>query len=138
MSDIKTQASAVASRIDSQEVGIDPATITLILTTILPQLFSCLKDNDGVSSSSTQDRIKALNDKDRPRLIRRTALAVKKNHKAEQRKKPKRLRLPDLTDEQAEALAIAIIDQTIDGDPSEVSVACHECACVSAAQENED
>lgn len=138
MSDIKTQASAVASRIDSQEVGIDPATIALILTTILPQLFNCLKDNDGVSASSTQDRIKALNEKDRPRLIRRTAIAVKKNHKAEQRKKPKRLRLPDLTDEQAEALAIAIIDQTIDGDPSEVSTASHECACVCAAQENED
>lgn len=138
MSDIQSQAEAVAARIDTQEVGLDPATITLILTTVLPKLFSCLQDNDFVSSSTLQKRIEVLNEKDRPRLIKRTAIAVKKQHKAEQRKQPKRLRLPDLSNEQAVAMAIAIIDQTLELDQNTVTSVSHKCAAQMAALEDSE
>lgn len=84
-----------------------------LLPFILPlvsRLFGCLTDNDEVTPSTAQDRVQTLHKKDPTRLLRRTTKAVHRHAKKEGRR---------LTDEQAEAIAQATIDEACECDIDE-------------------
>jgi len=125
------QVELASTRVDAVKVGLDPITIITILTAVLPQILSCFMDNDDVSASTTQARVKKLYEANPKRMLRRTKLAVEKEHKRTQRSKPKSERTK-LTDEQAEALALAIIEQTIAEDSDIIVSACSVCEAINS------
>ena len=84
-----------------------------LLPFLLPlasRLFGCLTDNDDVTPSTAQDRVKTLHKKDPSRLLRRTTKAVHRHARKEGRR---------LTDEQAEAIAKATISEACECDDKE-------------------
>ena len=108
---IDNQVKAAANRIPHGRTGIDPITIITIFSQVLPTLIDCLHRNDDVSSTTLQDRVKAMNEKDPKRLIKRVASNLRKDAK----------RSGHFVDkEDSRVLAKAIIDQTINGDKTEV------------------
>ena len=84
-----------------------------LLPFLLPlasRLFGCLTDNDDVTPSTAQDRVKTLHEKDPARLLRRTTKAVHRHARKEGRR---------LTDEQAEAIAKSTISEACECDDKE-------------------
>lgn len=84
-----------------------------LLPFLLPlaeRLFGCLTDNDEVTPSTAQDRVKVLHEKDPARLLRRTTKAVHRHARKEGRR---------LTDEQAVAIAQATIDEACECESNE-------------------
>lgn len=84
-----------------------------LLPFVLPlvsRLFGCLTDNDDVTPSTAQDRVQTLHEKDPTRLLRRTTKAVHRHARKEGRR---------LTDEQAESIARATIDEACECDSDE-------------------
>ena len=101
-------AERIAGRLP-EGYGFDPATITLLITTILPEIFGCLFDNDDTDPDHFQDRVRALNDRNPVRLQRRTTRAVRREA---WRKDRQRLTLAD-----AEAIADAMIAEAMAAEP---------------------
>lgn len=131
---LKEQVEIVAQRVNGVEVGIDPLTVVTILTTVIPMLADCFKGNDDVSASEVQSRIVALNKKDRKRLIRRTTDAVLREHRREEKKKPKDERV-SLSVDDARVMAVAIIDQAIEEDAGVITNAVFECDGIVGAND---
>ena len=77
MSETVQAAQRIAGRLP-EGYGFDPATITLLITTILPQILGCLFDNDDTDPNQYQDRVRALNERNPVRLLRRTTRAVRR------------------------------------------------------------
>lgn len=108
MSDTKQAAERIASRLP-EGYGFDPATITLLITTILPQLLGCLFDNDDTEPAYYQDRIRALNERNPVRLLRRTTRAVKVEAWRSDRER--------LNNDEAKAIAEAMIAEAMAAEP---------------------
>lgn len=101
---IRAAAESVSERVDFRNVGLDPATLIALLTTILPLLFRCLQINDDVTPSTAQARIRHMHAQNPKRLMRRTTRAVR--HEAERSGEP-------LTDDAAREIAKAIVADAV-------------------------
>ena len=101
-------AERIAGRLP-KEYGFDPATITLLITTILPEILGCLFSNDDTDPDHFQDRVRALNERNPVRLQRRTTRAVRREA---WRKDRRRLTLAD-----AEFIAVAMIAEAMAAEP---------------------
>jgi hypothetical protein len=100
-------------RIANRVVGLGVKFGFELLPFILPlvsRLFGCLTDNDEVTPSTAQERIQTLHEKDPARLLRRTTKAVHRHARKEGRR---------LTDDQAEVIAKATIDEACECDDRE-------------------
>jgi hypothetical protein len=107
----ETQQAAVkriASRLP-EGYGFDPATITLLITTILPEILGCLFRNDDTDPYQYQSRVRALNERNPVRLLRRTTRAVKVEAWREKRQR--------LSDDEAKAIAEAMIAEAMAAEP---------------------
>ena len=89
--------------------GFDPATITLLITTILPQILGCLFDNDDTNVNDYQNRIRALNERNPVRLLRRTTRAVKRESLRQDQQR--------LSNDEAKAIAEAMIAEAMAAEP---------------------
>ena len=108
MGDIKQAAGRIFGRLP-EGYGFDPATITLLITTILPEMLGCLFRNDDTDPSHYQDRVRALNERNPVRLLRRTTRAVKVEAWREKRQR--------LSDDEAKAIAEAMIAEAMAAEP---------------------
>lgn len=108
MSDTQQAAERIAGRLPDG-YGFDPATITMLITTILPQLLGCLFDNDDTEPGYYQDRIRALNERNPVRLLRRTTRAVKVEAWRSDRER--------LNNDEAKAIAEAMIAEAMAAEP---------------------
>ena len=106
-------AAGATDRVDAEAVGLDPATITLIITQVLPLLISCFKREEP----SPQQIQKAVQRKTRnPRLKARFLRNL--SHSIQEKSDT------DLTDDQADALAEAVLAETLQQDAATVSAVC--------------
>jgi len=108
MSETVQAAQRIAGRLP-EGYGFDPATITLLITRILPQILGCLFDNDDTDINHYQDRVRALNDRNPVRLQRRTTRAVKREAWRKDRQR--------LSDGEAKAIAEAMIAEAMAAEP---------------------
>lgn len=112
MSAVDAHAERIASKVDSNIVGLDPATIIAILTTVLPLIISCFKKQDEPDPAEVAEAVRDANARNPRKLLRRTARSVK--HESKTR----------LTQDQAEELAQAIIDDCCQQSDDVVAEAC--------------
>ena len=108
MSETQQAAERIAGRLP-EGYGFDPATITLLITTILPEMLGCLFRNDDTDPSQYQNRVRALNERNPVRLLRRTTRAVKVEAWREKRQR--------LSDDEAKAIAEAMIAEAMAAEP---------------------
>jgi len=99
----------IAERVKNSGVEFGFELVPFLLP-LVPRLYGCLVDNDDVSSTTAQDRVVELNEKDPARLLRRTKKGVMRHARKEGRR---------LTDEQATAIAQAHIDEACECDHDE-------------------
>ena len=99
----------IADRVKATGVKFGFELLPFILP-LVSRLFGCLTDNDEVTPSTAQERVHSLHKKDPTRLLRRTTKAVHRHARKEGRR---------LTDEQAEAIAQANIDEACECDGKE-------------------
>lgn len=106
-------AQGAAQRVDAEAVGLDPAMITLILTQILPLIISCFRREEP----SPQEIQRAVRRKTRtPRL--RARFLRNLSHSIQEKSDT------ELTDEQADAMAEAVLEETLNQNPQMVSAVC--------------
>ena len=108
MSETVQAAKRIAGRLP-EGYGFDPATITLLITTIIPEILGCLFDNDDRTPDTYQDRVRAMNERNPVRLLRRTALKVKREAWRKDRQ--------HLSYSQAEVIAVAMIEEAMAAEP---------------------
>jgi hypothetical protein len=108
MSETQQAAERIAGRLP-EGYGFDPATITLLITTILPEILGCLFRNDDTDPYQYQSRVRALNERNPVRLLRRTALAVKREAWREKRQ--------HLSYDEAKIIAAAMIEEAMAAEP---------------------
>ena len=108
MSETQQAAERIAGRLP-EGYGFDPATITLLITTILPEILGCLFRNDDTDPNQYQNRVRALNERNPVRLLRRTTLAVKREAWREKRQQ--------LSYDEAKAIAAAMIEEAMAAEP---------------------
>ena len=108
MSETVQAAERIAGRLP-EGYGFDPATITLLITTILPQILGCLFDNDDTNVNDYQNRIRALNERNPVRLLRRTTRAVKRESLRQDQQR--------LSNDEAKAIAEAMIAEAMAAEP---------------------
>lgn len=108
MNETAQAAQRIAGRLP-EGYGFDPATITLLITTILPEILGCLFDNDDRTPDTYQDRVRAMNAKNPSRLLRRTALRVKREALRKDRQR--------IDYDQAEVIAEAMIAEAMSAEP---------------------
>ncbi len=107
MADLQSHAQRIATRVDSS-VGLDPATIIAILTTVLPLLINCFRHEEP-APAEVAEAIRDAHARNPRRLQVRTTRSVKSESKTK------------LTHDQAEEIAIAIIDDCLNQDDNTVS-----------------
>lgn len=73
------QAEAIAARVDSSKVGIDPATIITILTTVLPIIVSCFRRNDEPEPENVSAAVRRAHNRNPDALRRRTARRIRRS-----------------------------------------------------------
>lgn len=127
----------IANAVDWTKYGIDPASmlafvtmITTFLNTVLPSLAQCLKINDDVSASTAQSRVRTMYQRNPERLHRRTKQNLMRKNKQAHRRDPGGVAI--LTDEMANGLATAIIDDAMNESDAETFKRVF-AACVTAA-----
>ena len=108
MSETQQAAERIAGRLP-EGYGLDPATVTLLITTILPEILGCLFRNDDTDPVAYQNRVRALSDRNPIRLLRRTTLAVKREAWREKRQQ--------LSYDEAKAIAAAMIEEAMAAEP---------------------
>ena len=118
---IKEAATGAAQRVDAERVGIDPATIIMILTQVLPLVISCFKRNDEPQAEDNQKAVKrqCSTPAGRASLRRRTMRRIKSESDE------------PMTRSQAFALADAVIEEALNQNPQAVASV---CAVVSDAE----
>lgn len=126
----------IANAVDWTKYGIDPASmlafvtmITTFLNTVLPSLAQCLKINDDVSASTAQSRVRTMYQRNPERLHRRTKQNLMRKNRQANRHDPS---VKLLTDEMANGLATAIIDDAMNESDAETFKRVF-AACVTAA-----
>jgi len=115
---IREAATGAAQRVDAESVGLDPATIIMILTNVLPLLISCFKRNDEPTSAEIRDSLEAQCStyRGKKNLLRRTAVRIQRESKKKHERR--------MSDEQAFALADAVITEALNADPENVTALC--------------
>lgn len=108
---LKSQATAAAAKV-SPEVGLDPALILTIITTVLPMLINCFKREEEPDPVKVQAALVKAHSKNPEKLRRRLRVQV-------DRKSPE-----PIDKGQALAIADAIIAQALDVSPSTVAQCC--------------
>ena len=101
-------AERIAGRLP-EGYGFDPTTITLLITTILPEILGCLFNNDDTDPDRFQNRVRDLNERNPVRLLRRTTRAVRREAWRKDRQR--------LTLAAAEAIAEAMIAEAMAAEP---------------------
>ena len=101
-------AERIAGRLP-EGYGFDPATVTLLITTILPEILGCLFDNDDRTPDTYQNRVRVMNARNPARLLRRTALKVKREALRKDRQR--------LSYDEAAAIADAMIAEALAAEP---------------------
>lgn len=115
-SEVCEVSNRVAARIDrsGNAVGIDPATLTILLPIVIQTAMGCLNRNDAVSAPQARARVVTLHERNPKRLLRRTTLAVKHDAWNERNER--------LTYEQAEVIAQAMIDEMLESSDGNAAV----------------
>lgn len=98
--EMKRQCEAAAARVTG--VGLDPAMVITIITTVLPLLINCFRREDEPDPMRVKAALRKANEKNPEKLRRRVRAQVR-------RKSPE-----DLTKGQEFAIADAIIAQGLD------------------------
>lgn len=109
--EVQATAEAVADRMPN--VGLDPATVITILSTVLPLLSNCFNRDDEPDPDQVKMRVAEQNAKSPARLRRRMTAKI-------MRESPNR----KITKAQAAAMAEATIAETLDRDGEEVAAFC--------------
>jgi len=113
--------------------GIDPATITVLVTTVLPLILSCFKKKENLEPQDVSARVVALHNKNSKALHRRLSKAYKdqalKKGKEESAAtgKPFKKKFYELSDEAADRLATATIQECITANSAVVSSFASAC-----------
>lgn len=115
---VEDMSKRVASRVDSNLVGIDPLTIMALVTTVLLPLISCFTKNDEPDPDQVAAAVKERYDRNPRGLRRRTARKIIQVSARDGKK---------LTGEQAGILADAVIQEAMSTPPATVAafVAAH-------------
>ena len=108
MSETAQAAKRIFGRLPSG-YGFDPATITLLITTIIPEILGCLFDNDDTDPNQYQNRVRAMNERNPVRLLRRTTRAVKRESLRQDQQR--------LSNDEAKAIAEAMIAEAMAAEP---------------------
>ena len=115
MSNLRIQAEAAASRVDPDEVGLDPVLILTIITMVLPFLADCFRRNDENDAEEVKAAVVRANERNPRQLLRRTTTAVMRQDRS-------------LSRSQASVLAEAIIEQAIESTSQAVAACMMEVA----------
>lgn len=115
---VEYMSKRVASRVDSNLVGIDPLTIMTLVTTVLLPLISCFTQNDEPDPDQVAAAVKERFERNPRGLRRRTARKISQVSARDGKK---------LTGEQAGILADAVIQEAMSTPPATVAafVAAH-------------
>lgn len=114
---IESQARNVASRVPNS-VGFDPATILMILTTVLPLLAKCFGRNDESDPTKMKAEIATQNERAPEQLRRRTARRIRGDADH------------PMTKPQSFALADAVIAEAVESDDEAVASFAVACSSV--------
>lgn len=109
---IQKQAERVAARVDAQSVGFDPATIIMILSTVLPLILKCFQKNDEPNPAQVNAAVKRQYESAPGVLRRRTARRIR--GEAEQ----------PMTKAQSFELADAVIAEACEAEPETMVALC--------------
>lgn len=110
MSSFESSAQQMASRVNTEVAAMDPATITLILTNVVPLLLNCLQRRSG-AAVDVRSVVEHAHRRNPQKLLRDVAYQVRRQARREGRK---------ISRDQAEELAKAIIEQTLAEDSGQV------------------
>lgn len=110
MSSFESSAQQMASRVNTEVAAMDPATITLILTNVVPLLLNCLQRRSG-AAVDVRSVVENAHRRNPQKLLRDVAYQVRRQARREGRK---------ISRDQAEELAKAIIEQTLAEDSGQV------------------
>lgn len=111
---IKESAINAAQRVDAERVGLDPATIIMILTQVLPLVISCFKRNDEADPQAIQKAVQraSTTPAGRAALRRRTMRRIRAESST------------PLSKDEAFALADAVIEEALEQNPQAIAAVC--------------
>lgn len=116
--EISKHARAIATKAaESNESIVIPIVISL-LEKLIPKLFGCLRDNDGVDALSVKARVEQLHERSSKRLRKRIAKNIISNTKKDEN--------PPALNE-AYAMADATVAHIMESDYVAVAACCNEC-----------
>jgi len=104
MSSLESSAQQMASRVNPQVAQMDPATITLILTNVVPLLLSCLQRRSG-AAVDVASVVTEAHRKNPHKLLRNVSYQVRMQARRDGQR---------ITRDQADEIARAIIAQTLE------------------------
>lgn len=108
------QAELAAARVDAADVGLDPITIIMILTEVLPLLASCWNRHYESDPQKSADQLRWYHEKHPGVLRRRMAKQIRMKSKTR------------ITEAQSIEMAIAVIDQALSLTPETAAMCCTE------------
>lgn len=111
---LQQRAERISLRVDAGKVGLDPASIIAILTSVIPLILRCFQKEEPTPEQVTA-AVRRQHERNPVALRKRTMRRVRAE--ADE----------PLTKEQAFALGDAIIDEALDADSDEVAELCRVC-----------
>lgn len=106
---VREQAERVAARVDANAVGFDPATIIMILSTVIPLIANCFNRDDEPDPDEVNASVKKMHASHPKALRRRTARRIRRESEE------------PMSMSQAEILAEAVIAEACESAPESVA-----------------
>lgn len=114
---VDEQAKKIAARVNTTKVSMGFASIVALLASVLMPILKCDDDEAEPNPDQVSASIKQRHEQNPKRLLRRTAIAVRK--KAPQGQRP--------SADDAREIAIAMIDEACEAAPEAVAALCRVC-----------
>lgn len=124
---LRSEATKVAERVPAT-VGIDPVTILMIVTTLLPTLLKCFQESTEATGTTAKQYLQDHYDEDTGEFDHGVVERARHRTRAAARKEGQRR----LSREQLDAITVASFKQAIEADDATVA------ACASEASRLED